>query len=230
MKIKVCGITSIEQLQQLDAIGVDFAGMIFYEKSARFVADKLKDHRAAILGLNLQRVGVFVNAKENSIVQAIKDYGLDYVQLHGDESPDFCKEVQQFAPVIKAIRIVDETNLQHELDIYKDVCTYFLFDKGSSLTPPEAKEAAGAQSQPIESSSSGGQYGGTGKKFDWQLLQTATIPKPFFLSGGIGEEDATDIISFQHPQLYSVDVNSRFETSAGVKDLEKVEAFITTLK
>jgi len=67
MKIKVCGITSIEQLQQLDAIGADFAGMIFYEKSARFVGDKLKDHRAAILGLNLQRVGVFVNAKENII-------------------------------------------------------------------------------------------------------------------------------------------------------------------
>ena len=151
------------------------------------------------------------------------------MQLHGDVSPDFCKEVQQFAPVIKAIRIGDETNLQHELDIYRDVCTYFLFDKGSSLTPPEAKGTAGAQSQPVEKNTEA-QYGGTGQKFDWQLLHAASIRKPFFLSGGIGEEDTKDLLAFQHPQLYAVDVNSRFETGPGIKDMRKVEAFMQRLK
>jgi phosphoribosylanthranilate isomerase len=206
MKLKVCGMTDFSQLQTLESLGVDFAGLIFYEGSKRYVGDKLGSQKSEMRNLKIKKVGVFVNATKEKIAEAVKDYSLSYVQLHGDESPEFCKNVVAFVSVIKAIRINDEINLEKELEKYEDACDYFLFDTDSK------------------------QYGGTGKKFNWKVLQSAKINKPFFLSGGIGSQDLEELNAFQHPMLFAIDVNSKFETSPGVKDLKQVETFFEAIK
>lgn len=206
MKLKVCGITSFEQLQQLESLGVDFAGMIFYEKSARFVGEKLKNDSDRIKALNLKRVGVFVNASKEAISRKVNEYHLDFVQVHGDETPAFCKEVQEIVPVIKAIRIGKDTLLEEQVEKYNEACSFLLFDTDSK------------------------HYGGTGRSFDWNILKEAQLTKPFFLSGGIGLEEAGELKAIHNPMLYAVDVNSRFETLPGKKDIGRVTEFINTIK
>ncbi|HVG14754.1 MAG TPA: phosphoribosylanthranilate isomerase [Chitinophagaceae bacterium] len=202
MKIKVCGITRLEQLQSLENSGVDFAGMIFYEGSKRFVGEKLTNDKAEVKKLKIQKVGVFVNEEVEKIEELVAGYGLDYVQLHGDESVLFCKEVEAFVPVIKAIRIGPAKNIGGELDAFKDACSYILFDTDSKG------------------------YGGTGQRFDWSILKDTRMRQPFFLSGGIGPDDVAELKGFDHPHLFAVDINSRFEVEPGVKDLDKVNEFI----
>jgi phosphoribosylanthranilate isomerase len=206
MKLKVCGMKKLEQLQTLESLGVDFAGLIFYEKSKRFIGEELKDKAGEIGNLKIEKVGVFVNAGIETIKAKTKDYGLNHIQLHGDENPGFCKEVKEFASVIKAIRIASGIIMEDKLDQYADGCDYFLFDTESK------------------------QYGGTGKQFDWDILNSVNIQKPFFLSGGIGLEDISKVKSFAHPMLFAIDINSKFETSFGVKDLKQVEIFLKSLK
>ena len=208
MKIKVCGITTISQLQELDTMRVDYAGLIFYPRSPRYVLSKLKSKDVASLKMNTKKVGVFVNASEADITTQIELYHLDLVQLHGNETPAFCKHVSKLAKVIKAFRI-DETSTHIDWIIkpYQDVCDYFLFDHGST-----------------------GIYGGTGTKFNWGLLETSTIGKDFFLSGGIAPGDAEPIIKFSHPYFYAVDINSKFETEPGIKNIEAVKEFVNLLQ
>lgn len=202
MKVKVCGITQIEQLIKLDELGVDYAGMIFYENSARFVLNKMNSKLVKDANLNIKKVGVFVNSNEEQIKTMIEEYELDFIQLHGDETPLFCKQVNKHAPVIKAFRINEknEQNIDWMVKPYNEFCTYFLFDTHSK---------------------SG--YGGTGLKFNWNAIQNDKIEKEFFLSGGIGIEDTDQIQNFSHPFFYGIDLNSKLETSPGIKDLEKVK-------
>jgi phosphoribosylanthranilate isomerase len=202
MKLKVCGMAELNQLQTLEELGVDFAGLIFYEKSKRFIGEKLINQKSEIRNLKISKVGVFVNASVNEIEKAVKDYALSYVQLHGDETFEFCKEIKTFVPVIKAVRIGETTDLEPEMEKFENACDYFLFDTDSK------------------------EYGGSGKKFNWEVLQSVKINKPFFLSGGIGLQDIEDLKAFQHPMLFAIDVNSKFETSPGVKDLKEVESFL----
>jgi phosphoribosylanthranilate isomerase len=206
MKLKVCGMTELKQLQTLQELEVDFAGLIFYEGSKRFVGNKLNGQESEIRNLKIKKVGVFVNAALNDIEKAINDYGLSYIQLHGDEGFEFCSEVKKIIPVIKAIRINQETDLLGELEKFENACDYFLFDTDSK------------------------QYGGTGKKFNWKILHSAKINKPFFLSGGIGLQDVEEVKAFHHPMLFAADVNSKFETSPGIKDIEQVKQFMKNLK
>ncbi len=203
MKIKVCGITTIGQLEQLDKMGIDYAGLIFYEKSPRYALSKLRSKAVAGLTVQLHKVGVFVNASENDIMTQIELYELDYVQLHGSETPTFCNHISNHVKVIKAFRI-DEQNSHIDWMVkpYEEVCDFYLFDKGSA-----------------------GIYGGTGKKFDWHLLEKATIGKNFFLSGGIGPEDAEAVKKFEHPYFYGVDINSKFEIEPGIKNIKLIEEF-----
>ena len=205
MKLKVCGITSFEQLKQLQNIGVDSAGLIFYENSKRFVGDKLSDQKSDIRNLKIEKVGVFVNSGIENIQKQVRDYGLNYVQLHGDESPEFCAALKNSVAVIKAIRIGDETDIEKEIKIFEEAFDYLLFDTDSK------------------------QYGGSGKQFNWDRLKQFNIKKPFFLSGGIGLEDIDKVKNFHHPMLFAIDVNSRFESEPGIKDMGKVERFMTAL-
>lgn len=206
MKIKVCGITDLNQMQALQQLGVEYAGLIFYEGSKRFANEKLKNKGPAIKEIKIKKVGVFVDAGFETISKAIVNYGLSAVQLHGDETADFCKKLMNETEVLKVFRIKKHTNVDEMIQPFQNTCTYFLFDTDSTL------------------------YGGSGKQFNWAVLANASITKPFFLSGGIGLEDVQKIKEFKHPFLYGVDVNSKFETEPGKKDIQKVKKFITCLK
>jgi phosphoribosylanthranilate isomerase len=198
MKIKVCGITRREDLLKLVEYQVDYAGFIFYEKSPRFAGSKL-DPRTIRETKEIKKVGVFVDAPLEQLRRTITDYGLDMVQLHGDETPGYCAAID--IPVVKAFRV--RTNISWDaIQPYIAVTDYFLFDTDA-----------------------GNAYGGTGIKFNWELLNSYPYEHPFFLSGGIGPEQLTELLAFKHPALFAVDVNSKFETHPGVKDMEKVKPF-----
>jgi phosphoribosylanthranilate isomerase len=209
MKFKVCGLTKPEQVQQLIPIGVDFAGFIFYTKSSRYVYNHM-----TCTDLNnisgIKKIGVFVNASQEEILKTVYDCGINIIQLHGDETPNFCESISNYVSVIKAFRIGSEDNLAYKIKSYEDACDMYLFD------------------------TAGAGYGGTGKKFDWQILKEANIQKPYFLSGGIQPEDVEEIRAFAQTtaakNLFAVDINSGFEVAPGDKDIDKVAAFVNALK
>lgn len=200
MNIKVCGITEMKQLQQLEGLDIDFAGLIFYKESPRYVGEKLSKKEVKKADFDLKKVGVFVNPEMIDVLDAIDDYGLQVVQLHGNESPEMCEDLSSEVEVIKVFSIRDgKENIDKMVTDYDAVCDYYLFDKATDYS-----------------------IGGTGQQFDWSILTKAKIEKPFFLSGGIGPEDAAKLKAFKHPDFFGVDVNSKFETAPGVKDMSKV--------
>jgi len=206
LKIKVCGMTAMQQVEQLAAMDVDYAGFIFYEKSPRFAGSKLAaaDLKAFTA---IQKVGVFVNESKGRILQIVDEYGLNAVQLHGDETADFCGSIKDKVPVIKAFRIKGDEDLSEIGKPYEKAVDYFLFDT-------KAQE-----------------YGGTGKKFDWSVLSGSNIAKPYFLSGGIGVDDVEQVKQFTLTNnVFALDVNSRFETAPGIKDMGRIKAFLEGIK
>lgn len=208
MNIKVCGITEMKQLQQLDGLDIDFAGLIFYKDSPRYIGDKISKAELKRADLDLKKVGVFVNPEMIDVLDAIDDYGLDAVQLHGTESPEMCEDLSSEVEVIKVFSIKDNTtNIDELVADYDAVCDYYLFDKATDYS-----------------------IGGTGQQFDWNILTKAKIEKPFFLSGGIGPDDAAKVKAFKHPDFFGIDLNSRFEKSPGVKDMALLLAFKQALK
>lgn len=208
MNIKVCGVTEMKKLQQLEGLDIDFAGMIFYSGSPRYVGDKLDKKEVKKADFDLKKVGVFVNPEMIDVLDAIDDYGLQVVQLHGDESPEMCEDLSSEVEVIKAFRITGDEDIDKLIAPYDAVCDYYLFDTGGLNET----------------------FGGTGKQFDWNILTKAKIEKPFFLSGGIALEDAARVKSFRHPDYFGVDINSRFESAPGIKDMKLVLQFKQAMK
>lgn len=204
MKIKVCGLNDPSSMMELSNLDVDFLGFIFYKGSPRY-CDLLKKDHLEVLTVKQKKVGVFVNASEQEIDAAIEQYALDLVQLHGEETPTLCASIQKKIPVIKAISVAQQLNME-QLKGFAETCDYFLFDTKTNV------------------------HGGSGKKFDWRLLENYDLPIPFFLSGGIGLEDLESIKKLSHPQLYGIDINSKFELSPGKKDTALVKEFIHQLK
>ena len=204
MNIKVCGITALKQLQQLDGLDIDFAGLIFYKQSPRYAGDKITKNEIKNADLDIKTVGVFVNADYDEIMKTVQAYGVDIVQLHGDESPHLCEQVSGEIEVIKAFRIDDasDKSIDYMVADYDEVCDYYLFDASAK-----------------------GTFGGSGKKFDWKKIADSKIEKPFFLSGGIAPTDGPSVKAFKHPDFYGVDINSRFEKEPGVKDMALVLQF-----
>lgn len=198
----------MKQLQQLDGLDIDFAGLIFYKESPRYIGDKISRKDLKKADFDLKKVGVFVNPEMIDVLDAIDEYGLEVVQLHGDESPKMCDDLSSEVEVIKVFRVTGNENIDKLVAPYDAVCDYYLFDTGG------LKES----------------FGGTGQQFDWNILSKAKIEKPFFLSGGIGVEDAAKIKAFKHPDLFGVDINSKFETAPGVKDMSKVLQFKMAIK
>lgn len=210
LRLKVCGMTDLQQLHQLGSMGVEFAGMIFYHKSPRFVLRHLNGELVKRAKLKVYKVGVFVNASYEEIMNHVDNFGLDMVQLHGDESPRFCEQVSSYIQTIKAFRIAADDNIPWKIREFYEACDMFLFD------------------------TMGAGYGGTGKKFNWEMLKGLDIKKPFFLSGGIEPGDAAAIKEFMKEEvsrnLFALDVNSKFETAPGVKDLGLVKRFVEEIK
>ncbi len=205
-----------ENIRELAALKIDFIGFIFYPKSKRFVGKKsklsdwLNQEEEALEGI--KRVGVFVNAEIDYILNKVHDYKLDYVQLHGDESPEYCRELQAFwqisslrkAKLIKAFS-VDENFDFAATQAYASYCAFFIFD------------------------TKGPAYGGNGVAFNWELLRQYQGAIPFLLSGGIDETMASAIRRLDAPQLAGVDINSGFESKPGYKQVEKIKGFLQEL-
>lgn len=208
MNTKVCGITQLKQLQQLDGLDIDFAGLIFYKDSPRYVGDMIAKEDLKNSDFDLKKVGVFVNADYDEIMQVVEDYGLDVVQLHGDESPELCEDLSDEVEVIKAFKVgKSDISIDEMVADYDEVCDYYLFDTASDEV-----------------------IGGSGEKFNWKLLSDSKIEKPFFLSGGIGVDDVAKVKAFKHPDYYAVDINSKVEKEPGVKDMALVLQFRQGLK
>jgi len=208
MRLKVCGMTQPAQIDELETIGATFAGLIYYPKSPRYALRHMTTtHIKAIKNIN--KVGVFVNASVEEVRHMVDECRLHMVQLHGDETPKYCEKIADYISVVKAFRIAPGDNIEWKIKDYMEVCDMFLFDT----------EGAG--------------YGGTGKKFDWNLLKGLQIGKPYFLSGGINPDDVAAIKEFSKEPvakaLFAIDINSKFETTPGVKDMEKVSKFFKDL-
>lgn len=209
MRLKVCGMTGIAQLKELEAIGVDFAGLIFYPQSPRYAVkfgltpELLKQEK-----LRINRVGVFVNEEQDTVLRTVDKWKLDMVQLHGDESPRYCEHISNHVNTVKAFRIGGNENVPYKTFPFNDVVDLYLFD------------------------TMGKQYGGTGEQFKWDLLCHEPVSKPYFLSGGIGPEDVDKLSQFceNKKKLFAIDVNSKFEQSPGVKDMNKVKDFFNAIK
>lgn len=209
MNIKVCGITQLKQLQQLEALNIDYAGLIFYKDSPRYMGDKISGKEIKEADFDIKKVGVFVNPSYSDLLDAIDEYGLDIVQLHGNETPEMCEDLSADVEVIKAFRIENgAVNIDELVAPYDAVCDFYLFDTAG------LKES----------------FGGTGHQFDWSILKKAKIEKPFFLSGGIGPDDAQKVKAFKHPDFFAIDVNSKFETAPGVKDMAALLKFLQAFK
>ena len=215
LKIKVCGITDINQAIALEAMGVDFIGFIFYPSSKRYVFNKL--NAVDLKNFNsphTRKVGVFVNEPVESIVQMVINTGLDMIQLHGDEEPEYYIQLRkklleaslEQVDLIKVFRVGDK---MPQLDPFNDIADFYLFDTDSKL------------------------YGGTGAHFNWELLKGNTIGKAYFLSGGIGPNDLGGIEVMKQTKagkdLFALDINSQFEIAPGIKNIEKIKSFIDAL-
>lgn len=200
MIIKVCGMRDAENIREVEALGIDWMGFIFWSKSSRYVSKRL-----TYLPQKCKRVGVFVDATVDDILQHISDYRLDIVQLHGSERPEDVRRLRSLCgdstAIIKAVNIATKDDLMHTKS-YEGVVDYFLFDtKGKSV-------------------------GGSGEKFDWSVLEAYNGDTPFLLSGGIGPDDAVRVKSFRHPRCIGIDLNSRFEIEPGIKDITKLKTFL----
>jgi phosphoribosylanthranilate isomerase len=209
-RIKVCGMTLPEQVNALDQMGVDFAGFIFYPKSPRFMGNKISPEKMKKIKGAIAKVGVFVNMPYEDLMKTVEDYRLDMVQLHGDETPRFCEQVSNYITVIKTFRMSDNDPIDWIVRPFHDGSDMYMFD------------------------TLGAGYGGTGKKFDWNLLKAASLTKLFFLSGGIepGDEEKLKIFARETAakKLFGIDINSKFELSAGVKDMNRIKTFVNNLK
>ena len=202
MKLKVCGMRSPDNINSLSALAPDYMGFIFWEHSKRFVSDETPQ-----LPYSIKKTGVFVDASVDYILDTIANHQLQALQLHGKESPDFCKKLKsKELEIIKAFSVGKSFEFS-DLEAYDSVCDYFLFDTKGDLP------------------------GGNGTRFNWSLLRDYAATKPFFLSGGIGPKDQdaiASIINLNLP-LYALDINSKFEREPGLKNIEIIKQFKATL-
>ena len=209
IKVKVCGLTKLDQIQELVSTKIDFLGFIFYQRSPRYVLNHLKleeirsiDHKG--------KIGIFVNETISKIIQISEKTNLNYVQLHGDETNSFIEELREKLNekigIIKVLRIGENADdLSNKINSLKLDIDFFLFDTDSKT------------------------FGGTGKTFDWNLLNEIQNFKPYFLSGGISPENIVNIRSLKQ-KPFALDINSKFENEPGNKDIEKIKKFIKLIK
>lgn len=203
MKLKVCGLTKLDQIQELISLKVDFLGFIFYEKSPRYVLNHLSLKEISEIPY-FGKVGVFVNENIENVIDFSVKANLNFIQLHGDEDENYIVNLKNNLPfdieIIKVIRIGNQTTeeLQKTINHQPSTINYLLFDTDSKA------------------------FGGTGKSFDWNILNELEIPIPYFLSGGISLENVFQLPTL-NTQPFSLDINSKFEFEPGIKDLIKIK-------
>ncbi len=206
MKLKVCGLKKVENIKELIKLEPDFIGFIFYSKSKRYMVNELLPEDLKFVPKSIKKVGVFVDENISNLKQHFAQYELDFVQLHGNEGAEYCKELTfNKIPIIKAFQVDDSFDL-NILNDYEPYCDYFLFDTKGKL------------------------MGGNGIKFNWEVLKNYKSETPFLLSGGLDLEDAETVKSLILNNMIGVDINSKFEIEPGLKDIEKVKSFKQNLQ
>lgn len=206
LKIKVCGMTDPGNIQQIAALMPDFMGFIFYSHSKRYVGNSPPESLCNDIPPGIIKTGVFVNTQPSEIIDTMKRYKLDMAQLHGNEPVSECERLKNNNVALSKAFGIDNKFDFSVLRDYSDLCDYFLFDTGTTA------------------------HGGSGKKFDWRKIYEYKNEKQFFLSGGIGPEDISIIKNMRLEYLFAVDINSRFEISPGLKDIDEVKEFIEELR
>lgn len=208
MYIKVCGMRDAQNIRDVEALGVDILGFIFWPESKRYVSA-----RPDYLPVNAQRAGVFVNASPDEVVQKVKEYGLHYVQLHGDEDLSYVTNLQKLLTasvdnmpcIVRAIQVASRSKVLKAM-MWDGFVDGILFEAPTTG------------------------YGGSGISFDWSLLSSYRGNTPFFITGGIGPQSLEALLEFEHPQWIGVDLNSRFESSPAFKDIALLRPFVEALK
>lgn len=205
LHIKVCGMKFSVNREQLELLPIDLFGFIFYPPSPRYAGELDEDETKALMSTSRLKAGVFVNTGAGQILKYATRFGLTHIQLHGTETPDECLNLKKAGlQVIKAFRVEKDFDFGIT-DSFAGKSDFLLFDTRAELP------------------------GGTGKKFDWKILESYRGSIPFFLSGGIGPHDALAILEFRHPALYGIDLNSGFEIEPGLKDPELLREFLLQL-
>ena len=218
--VKVCGMRDSENIPQVASLGVDWIGLIFWPKSPRYVSmiptlvGTMPD-RTSLSPVTAQhapqRVGVFVDPMAQDVITRVVNYQLDLVQLHGHETPTLIRNLRRTLADIRPVKFIKAISVSSRDDIaayrdYEDCVDYFLFDTKCMTV------------------------GGSGEQFDWSVLDAYDGTRPFLLSGGIGPDDAERVRNFHHPQCIGIDLNSRFETEPGFKDITKLRQFLEELR
>ena len=206
LKLKVCGMKFAANIASVAALQPDYLGFIFYEQSPRFISD-VSAELIKYVPSQIKTVGVFVNEELEIVKKKVNLYQLKAVQLHGNESAEYCAELKES---FKSVEIVKAFGVEEEFDfsvlnVYENVVDFFLFDTKTKA------------------------HGGSGKTFDWKILEDYKLNKPYFLSGGIDLEHAAAISKIEDSRLYALDINSRFEIEPGVKDVHKIGEFFAKL-
>ena len=227
MKIKVCGMREAQNIEDVMALDIDMIGFIFYPKSSRYVSEisshagiipdmasiDIKRHKAENAARKIKKVGVFVDDMPQNIVTRVYNYELDYIQLHGSETVTYIDNLRRtlvpdIAPDIKIIKAISirEADDVKRWRRYEGHIDMLLFDTKCDTA------------------------GGSGKKFEWELLKQYDGNIPFILSGGISPDDAEEVRAFRHPQCIGIDINSCFETGPALKDIPLLRTFITAVR
>jgi phosphoribosylanthranilate isomerase len=207
MKLKICGMRDAANIKAVGKLMPDYMGFIFYPESPRFAGEVLDKQALLALPSNVKKVGVFVNPSRMEVIRMMARYQLDCIQLHGEESPEFCESIRIYGTIIKAFGVDENFDFEITKE-YNKVCSHFLFDT-RTVVP-----------------------GGSGTRFDWKLLFNYQGRKPFFLSGGIGTQNAKSFPDMRKRFKYlaGVDVNSHFEKEPGIKDVAKLNKLVKILK
>lgn len=203
VKLKVCGMREAQNIKDVAALNPDYLGFIFYKESARYFSGTIPN-----LPKHIKKVGVFVNATVSDILNKVAKYGVDLVQLHGEESAEFCSELKnqlsEDVGIIKVFSVKNQFNFE-DLTLYEPACDFFLFDTKGKLP------------------------GGNGYTFNWSVLKNYPSTTPYFLSGGIGLDELEKLEEFlSQPEsrwCHAIDVNSKFEIEPGLKNIKLLKEF-----
>lgn len=233
MLIKVCGMRDANNIQEVSKLDIDMMGFNFWPRSKRFVrsigaeagimpdyspsrldyAVDVNGKRHFVFPKRIKRVGLFVDEMPQTIITYVYNYSLDAIQLHGSESPVMIENLRKalVPDIVKDIKFIKAFGISTEDDLkqtasFEGIADMFIFDYKS---PGK---------------------GGSGKHFDWSVLEAYKGNTPFLLSGGIGPDDAEAVKAFHHPMYAGVDINSKFETAPALKDVGKLETFVNTIK
>ena len=195
-----------QNIEDISLLKPDYMGFIFYENSARFIGNQLSKATFQSIPTSTKKVAVFVNESLENIEEIYQKYHFDFIQLHGNETPEFCRKLKSKGiNIIKAFAVNEDFDFTILAD-FEEFCELFLFD------------------------TKGIYFGGNGQSFDWNLLHKYHLNTPFFLSGGVGLENIQAALNFKHPLLFGLDLNSQLELNTAIKSVEITQQIIKTIR